>query len=68
MAEWYDLIPNCWGVLAHYALIGSFAAGVYALAHFGRLYKSNHGIIRMFFLHVQAIYNTVTLIMSWFCE
>ncbi|GAA6028478.1 hypothetical protein JCM8097_007048 [Rhodosporidiobolus ruineniae] len=47
-------------------LNGSFAAGVYALAHFGRYYKSNHGIIRLFFLHVQAIYNTVQLIMSWF--
>jgi len=48
-------------------LNGSFAAGVYALVHFGRYYKSNHGIVRLFFLHVQAIYNTVNLIMSWFC-
>lgn len=47
-------------------LNGSFAAGVYALVHFGRYYKSNHGIVRLFFLHVQAIYNTVNLIMSWF--
>jgi hypothetical protein len=49
-------------------LNGSFAAGVYALVHFGRYYKSNHGIVRLFFLHVQAIYNTVNLIMSWFCK
>ena len=49
-------------------LNGSFAAGVYALVHFGRYYKSNHGIVRVFFLHVQAIYNTVNLIMSWFCK
>ncbi|KAL8281055.1 hypothetical protein RQP46_006413 [Phenoliferia psychrophenolica] len=47
-------------------LNGSFAAGVYSLAHFGRLYKSDHGVIRLFFLHIQAIYNTVQLIMSWF--
>ncbi|GAA5981736.1 hypothetical protein JCM11641_004230 [Rhodosporidiobolus odoratus] len=47
-------------------LNGSFAAGVYALVHFGRYYKSNHGILRLFFLHIQAIYNTVNLIMSWF--
>lgn len=46
-------------------LNGSFAAGVYALAHFGRLYKSNHGIIRLWFLHVQAIYNTINLFMSY---
>ncbi|GAA5897829.1 hypothetical protein JCM8208_003169 [Rhodotorula glutinis] len=47
-------------------LNGSFAAGVYSLVHFGRYYKSNHGIIRLFFLHLQAIYNTINLIMSWF--
>ncbi|KAI5480781.1 chitin synthase, glycosyltransferase family 2 protein [Pseudohyphozyma bogoriensis] len=47
-------------------LNGSFAAGVYSLAHFGRLYKSDHGIVRLFFLHVQAIYNTINLVMSWF--
>ena len=48
-------------------LNGSFAAGVYSLFHFGRYYKSDHGILRLFFLHIQAIYNTVNLIMSWFC-
>ena len=47
-------------------LNGSFAAGVYSLAHFPRLYKSDHGVVRLFFLHIQAIFNTVTLIMSWF--
>lgn len=45
---------------------GSFAAGVYALAHFGRLYRSNHSIVRLFFLHIQAIYNSVNLLMAWF--
>lgn len=48
-------------------LNGSFAAGVYSLFHFGRYYKSDHGILRLFFLHIQAIYNTINLIMSWFC-
>lgn len=47
-------------------LNGSFAASVYALAHFGRIYKSDHGILRLFFLHVQGIYNTINLVMSWF--
>ena len=27
----------------------------YALVHFFRLYKSGHGIIRMFFFHIQAL-------------
>ncbi|KNZ49213.1 chitin synthase [Puccinia sorghi] len=44
----------------------SFAAGVYALIHFPRMYKTWHNPIRLLFLHVQAIYTTVGLIMSWF--
>lgn len=47
-------------------LNGSFAAGVYSLVHFGRLYRSDHGIVRLFFLHVQGIFNTVNLVMGWF--
>ncbi|PLW33278.1 hypothetical protein PCASD_09776 [Puccinia coronata f. sp. avenae] len=47
-------------------LNGSFAAGVYALIHFPRMYKTWHNPIRLLFLHVQAIYTTVGLIMSWF--
>ncbi|THH15206.1 hypothetical protein EW146_g5227 [Bondarzewia mesenterica] len=47
-------------------LNGSFAASIYAVVHFFRFYKSGHGIIRMFFFHVQAIYNILSLIFSWF--
>ncbi|KAG8980226.1 Chitin synthase, class 2 [Tulasnella sp. JGI-2019a] len=47
-------------------LNGSFAASVYALIHFFDIYKSNHGIIRMVFFHIQAIYNVVNLVFSWF--
>ena len=47
-------------------LNGSFAASVYALIHFFRLYRSGHGPIRMFFLHIQALYNLFNLIFSWF--
>ncbi|EPQ59000.1 chitin synthase [Gloeophyllum trabeum ATCC 11539] len=47
-------------------LNGSFAASVYAVIHFFKLYRSGHGIIRMFFLHVQALYNMFTLVFSWF--
>jgi chitin synthase len=47
-------------------LNGSFAAQVYALVHLPRLYRSGHGITRIFFLHIQAIYSTANLIMSWF--
>ncbi|KAF8529171.1 glycosyltransferase family 2 protein [Hysterangium stoloniferum] len=47
-------------------LNGSFAASIYSLYHFFRLYRSGHGIIRMFFFHIQAIYNIASLIFSWF--
>ncbi|KAK5075059.1 Chitin synthase, class 3 [Lithohypha guttulata] len=47
-------------------LNGSFAASLYSLMHFGRMYKSGHNIIRMFFFHIQMIYNMVTVLMSWF--
>jgi chitin synthase len=47
-------------------LNGSFAASLYSLMHFGRIYGSGHGIIRMFFLHIQLIYNFVNVLFSWF--
>ncbi|EKM80319.1 hypothetical protein AGABI1DRAFT_113517 [Agaricus bisporus var. burnettii JB137-S8] len=47
-------------------LNGSFAASVYALVNFFKLYRSGHGIIRMFFLHIQGLYNVFSLIFSWF--
>ncbi|KAH6899828.1 chitin synthase-domain-containing protein [Thelonectria olida] len=46
-------------------LNGSFAAGLYSLMHFGRMYKSGHNIIRMFFLHVQFLYNLANNIFAW---
>jgi chitin synthase len=47
-------------------LNGSFAASLYSAMHFGRLYSSGHGIIRLFFLHIQLIYNSAQLLFTWF--
>ncbi|KAJ4408032.1 Chitin synthase, class 3 [Neurospora sp. IMI 360204] len=47
-------------------LNGSFAASLYSLMHFGRMYKSGHNIVRMFFFHVQLIYNIANVIFTWF--
>ncbi|KAJ5621472.1 CAZyme family GT2 [Penicillium herquei] len=47
-------------------LNGSFAAGIYSLMHFGRMYKSGHNLIRMFFLHIQMLYNIFNTILTWF--
>lgn len=45
---------------------GSFAAGIYAMWHFPRIYKSGHNPIRMFFFHIQSIYQLLTTLLAWF--
>ncbi|RKF57110.1 Chitin synthase G [Golovinomyces cichoracearum] len=47
-------------------LNGSFAASMYSIMHFGRMYKSGHNLVRMFFLHVQLLYNMFSVFLSWF--
>ncbi|KFH45846.1 Chitin synthase-like protein [Hapsidospora chrysogenum ATCC 11550] len=47
-------------------LNGSFAATLYSLMHFGRMYKSGHNLVRMFFFHIQLIYNSLNTIFTWF--
>lgn len=47
-------------------LNGSFAATLYSMMHFGRIYRSGHNLLRMLFLHVQFLYNIVQLILTWF--
>lgn len=47
-------------------LNGSFAASLYAIMHFNRIYKSGHNWTRLFVLHVQLVYNICQLVMTWF--
>jgi len=47
-------------------LNGSFAATIYSLMHFGRMYKSSHNLLRMFFFHIQLIYNMFSVLLTWF--
>ncbi|KAI9849938.1 MAG: Chitin synthase, class 2 [Sclerophora amabilis] len=47
-------------------LNGSFAASIYSLMHFGRMYKSGHNIVRMLFFHIQLLYNIFSVTLSWF--
>ncbi|KAG6883388.1 hypothetical protein C0993_006453, partial [Termitomyces sp. T159_Od127] len=47
-------------------LNGSFAASVYSLINFYKIYQSNHNILRMFFFHIQALFNAATLFFTWF--
>ncbi|KAI4139693.1 MAG: hypothetical protein L6R39_006164 [Caloplaca ligustica] len=47
-------------------LNGSFAATIYSLMHFNRMYRSSHNIVRMLFLHVQLLYNIFSVLLAWF--
>lgn len=47
-------------------LNGSFFAAIYSLAHFPKLWGSSHSIGRKFFLHIQFLYNLISLVVSWF--
>ncbi|MCJ1224089.1 Chitin synthase, class 2 [Toensbergia leucococca] len=47
-------------------LNGSFAASIYSLMHFGKMYGSGHSFVRMFFFHIQLLYNIFSVILSWF--
>ncbi|KAF8724402.1 hypothetical protein AX14_008855 [Amanita brunnescens Koide BX004] len=47
-------------------LNGSFAASVYALVNFWRLYQSGHNPFRLFMFHIQALFNAISLLFSWF--
>lgn len=47
-------------------LNGSFAASVYSLVHFWRIFQSGHNIFRLFFFVIQAMYNAFCLFFSWF--
>ncbi|KAH0579371.1 Chitin synthase, class 1 [Termitomyces sp. 'cryptogamus'] len=47
-------------------LNGSFAASVYSLINFYKIYQSKHNILRMFFFHIQALFNAATLFFTWF--
>jgi chitin synthase len=47
-------------------LNGSFAASIYALMHFGRLFASGHNPLRKLFFVIQMIYNTLQVIVTWF--
>ena len=47
-------------------LNGSFAASIYALMHFNRMYSSSHNLVRMIFFHIQLLYNVFAVLLSWF--
>ncbi|KAJ5402220.1 uncharacterized protein N7487_008116 [Penicillium crustosum] len=46
-------------------LNGSFAASLYSVMHFNRIYKSGHSLFRLLLLHIQLVYNICQLVMTW---
>ncbi|KAF2754936.1 hypothetical protein EJ05DRAFT_443013 [Pseudovirgaria hyperparasitica] len=47
-------------------LNGSFAASLYSMMHFARLYSSGHSIVRLAFLHIHLLYNFLNVVFTWF--
>ncbi|WWC88212.1 uncharacterized protein L201_003117 [Kwoniella dendrophila CBS 6074] len=47
-------------------LNGSFFAAIHSIVHFGYLYRSSHTFTRKFFLHIELIYQTLSMIFAWF--
>jgi len=47
-------------------LNGSFFAAAYALANWGRMFRTQHGISRKIGFFIQLLYNLFNLIFSWF--
>ncbi|TPX37514.1 chitin synthase [Synchytrium microbalum] len=47
-------------------LNGSFFAGVYAIFHWYKIFRSGHSFGRQFFLLIQMLYNVISLIFNWF--
>lgn len=47
-------------------LNGSFFAAIYSLVHFPKIWTSSHSIGRKLFLHIEFIYQFISLIVSWF--
>ncbi|EXX61253.1 uncharacterized protein OCT59_005620 [Rhizophagus irregularis] len=47
-------------------LNGSFFTGVYAICHTFSIWRSNHNFLRKIFLHIEMVYQAISLIFSWF--
>lgn len=47
-------------------LNGSFFAAVYALVHAFDIWRSNHSFIRKIMFHIEFLYQTISMIFSWF--
>ncbi|OCF42866.1 chitin synthase [Kwoniella heveanensis CBS 569] len=47
-------------------LNGSFFAAIHSIVHFGYLYRSSHTFTRKLFLHVELVYQTLSMIFAWF--
>ncbi|KAG0314047.1 Chitin synthase, class 1 [Dissophora globulifera] len=47
-------------------LNGTFFVALFSVVHFGKIYQSDHALWRKILLHLQLIYNVLSLLFSWF--
>lgn len=72
MAEWYVTCEDKTGqplTLSPFFFSfsqGSFFAGVYALFHWGKIFKTDHSTGRKFLLLIEVIYLSIQWLFSWF--
>ncbi|CDK28471.1 unnamed protein product [Kuraishia capsulata CBS 1993] len=47
-------------------LNGSFFAAIYSVFHFYKVWKTTHSVFRQFLLHLEFLYQLLSLLVSWF--
>lgn len=47
-------------------LNGSFFAAIYSISHTYSLWRSSHSLLRKLFLHIEFLYQLVSILFSWF--
>lgn len=47
-------------------LNGSFFAAVHSIAHFHFIYRSSHSVMRLFWLHIELVYQIISNFFAWF--
>ncbi len=62
---WVDAVPEFISQRRRW-LNGAFFAAVYSLVHFKQIWHTDHTITRKVLLHIEFVYQFVSLAFTWF--